>query len=121
MAVAGTNAVTMVEHDGFAVTAKEIDEGDDPVGRCNHLMSIVATDIYTAVECAFTVKRIDALPEAARYLPFDRPEVWCRIGTAPVRRGGITRQAKRNADRGRAAQRRTTQGVQLIKRGNHFR
>src|ERR1700736_14972 len=111
MAVAGTNAVTMVEHDDFAVTAKEVDEGDDPVRRCNHLMSIVAADINTAVECAFTVKRIDALPEASRYLPFDRPQVWCRIGAEPVRRGGVTRQAKRNADRGRPAQRRTTQSV----------
>src|SRR4030088_1809738 len=111
MAVAGTDAVTMVEHHGFAVTAKEVDEGDHPVRRGNHLMSIVAADIYTAVECAFTVKRIDALSEAARYLPFDRPEVWCRIGPEPVRRGGVACQAKSNADRGRAAQRRTTQSV----------
>ena len=111
MAVAGSDAVTMVEHDDFAITAKEVDEGDHRVRRGNHLMSIVATDVYTAVECAFTVKRIDTLPEAARYLPFDRPEVWCRIGTEPVRRGGVTRQAKSNADRGRAAQRRATQSV----------
>src|ERR1700736_5888210 len=33
MAVAGTDAVTMVEHDDFAVTAKEVDEGDHPVRR----------------------------------------------------------------------------------------
>src|ERR1700680_455803 len=69
MAVAGTNAVTMVEHDGLAITTKQVDESDDPVGRCNHLMSIAATDIYTAVEGTFTVKRINALPEAARSCP----------------------------------------------------
>src|SRR5260370_40168415 len=111
MAVAGTDAVTVVEHDDFAVAAKEVDEGDHPVRRGNHLMSILATDIHAAVECAFTVKWIDALPEAAGYLPFDRPEVWCRIGAEPVRRGGVACQAESNADRGRAAQRRTTQGV----------
>jgi len=73
-------------------------------------MSIVATDIYTAVECAFTVKRIDALPK----LPVTCPSTGQRFGaelhgTSPP--CGVTRQAKSNADRGRAAQRRTTQGV----------
>src|ERR1700687_4911238 len=65
MAVAGTNAVTMLEHECFAITTQHVAERDDPVGRCYHLMSIAAPDIYTAVECTFTVKRINALPEAA--------------------------------------------------------
>src|ERR1700716_566394 len=111
MAVTCTNAVTMVEHDSFAITAEEICEGDYTVRRGNYLMAIVAADIHAAVECAFTIKRIDALAEASRYLSLDRPEVGCRIGTEPVRRGGVAGQAKRNADRGRAAERRTTQGV----------
>src|SRR5260370_32873863 len=111
MAGAGSEAGTMVEHDALPVTAKEVDEGDHRVGRGNHLMSIVATDVYTAVECAFTVKRIDTLPEAARYLPFDRPEVWCRIGAEPVRRSGVACQAKSNADRVLVAYRRTAHSV----------
>src|ERR1700730_13811173 len=65
----------VINHDGLAVAAHDITEGHDSVGGCNNLGAVVAANINPAVECAFTVERIDALPEAACDLAIHRPEV----------------------------------------------
>ena len=85
MAVAGGDAVAVVDHDGFAVSAQEIGEGDHSIGGRDDGLAVGAADIDAAVKCAFTVEWDRALAEAAGYLAFDRPEVGRGIGAAPNR------------------------------------
>src|SRR5579872_5570644 len=44
MAVAGRDAVAVVEHDGLAVSAHEVGEGDNAVGGSDHRMAVAAAD-----------------------------------------------------------------------------
>src|SRR5271155_5418087 len=86
-AVAGGDAVAVVDHDGLAVSAHKISESDYAVGGCDHWMAVIAADIHAAMKCAFSVERIDAFPETSRHLAFNRPQVGRRVGAVPVRRG----------------------------------
>ena len=100
MAVARRDAVSVIHHDGLAVSAHEIGEGDYAVGGRDDWMAIVAADIYAAVKCAFTVEGIDALAEAASNLAFDRPEIGKRVGAIPIGGGGVAGHAEADAHGG---------------------
>jgi hypothetical protein len=94
MAVAGGDAVAVIHHEGFAVSAHEIGEGDDAVCRSDDGMAVVAANINAAVKCAFPVKGINALAKAAGDLAFYGPQIrerrwrgtnrrWWRCGSFP--------------------------------------
>src|SRR5216684_2233438 len=61
VSVARANAVTMVKHHRLAVSAEEIYESDDTIGRGDHLVAVSAANIDSAVERTFTIERIDTL------------------------------------------------------------
>ena len=84
VAVAGGDAVAVIEHDGASVAAEEVGEGDGTVGRRDHGRAYVGGDIDAGVEGAFSVKRIDALAERAGDLAFDGPEIGSRVGADPI-------------------------------------
>ncbi len=75
VAVAGGDAVAVIHHDGLAVSALEICEGDHAIGGRDDRVAIRAADIHPAVKRAFTVEWVNALAEAGRDLAFDRPQV----------------------------------------------
>src|ERR1700733_9135457 len=87
VAVASRDAVPMIHHDGLTVSAKKIGEGYDAISGCNDGMTIGAANIHAAVKSTFSIEWIDPLPEAARHLAIDRPQVGRRIGAVPVCRG----------------------------------
>src|ERR1700677_3284018 len=84
MAVAGGDAVAVVEHDGAPVAAEEVSEGDGAVGGGNYGRTYVGGDIDPGVEGAFSVEGIDALAERAGDLAFDGPEIGSRISAEPI-------------------------------------
>ena len=77
-------------------------------------MTVSCADIHAAVKCAFSVKWIDALTEAAGDLAFNRPEIRSGIGAGPIGRGGIASHSQADANRGRAGKGGGAQGAQLI-------
>ena len=89
VAVAGGNAVAVVEHDGASVASEEVGEGDGAVGGSDHGRAYVGGDIDAGVEGAFSVKGIDALAEGAGDLAFNGPEIGSGIGADPIGGGGI--------------------------------
>src|ERR1700734_3947006 len=98
MAVAGRDAVAVVHHNRFAVSAEEIGESDHAVGGGNDGLAVGASDIHATVKRAFAVEWVDAFPEVSGYLAFNRPEIGSRIGSVPVSGGGIARQSQADAD-----------------------
>ena len=71
--VAGADPVSVVDHDGLAVSAHVVGKGHNAVSWGDDGMAEIAADIDTAVECSLTVEWIDALAEAASHLAFNRP------------------------------------------------
>ena len=69
MAVAGGDAVAVVDDDGASVAAHEIGEYDQAIGGSHDRLSVFRTDINSTVESAFSVKWIDALAEGSRNGP----------------------------------------------------
>src|SRR3984885_560410 len=116
VAVAGGDPVAVIQHDGLAISAKEVGEDDYAVGRSNHCVAVRAANINPAMKCALSVERIDALSEASCDLAFNRPEVGRGVRPEPVRRGGVTGHAQADADRGSATERGVAQNAQLIER-----
>ena len=104
MTIAGADPVTVINHDGLAVSAQSFSRQNDSIGRSDDLFPVSATDIHTAVECPFTVEWIDALTEAARYLAFDGPEVRGGVGFNPVGSRGVTGQAHGQTNHGGTGQ-----------------
>ena len=94
VAVAGGDAVAVVDHDGASVAALKVGESNEAVGRSDHGRADTRGNIDAGMEGAFSVKRIDALAEGAGDLAFDRPEVRSRVGADPVCRGGVLGEAK---------------------------
>jgi hypothetical protein len=92
--VAGADAVAVVDHDRLAVSAEDVAEDNNPIGRSNNRGAITAADIHAAMECAFSVKWIDALSKAACDLAFDRPKVGSRVRLDPVGGRGVAGQAQ---------------------------
>ena len=121
VAIARADAASMVHHDDLAVTAQRFGGDYDPIRGRNDLLAIRAANINTAVKCAFAVKWIDALPEAARDLPFHRPNVRGRVGPDPIRRRGVAGEPHRESDHRGAGQGRGPQSVQLIQRRSDVR
>jgi hypothetical protein len=121
VAIARADAASMVHHDDLAVAAQGFGCDYDSIRGCNDLLAVRAANINPAVECAFAVKWIDALAEAARDLPFHRPDVRGRVGPDPISRRGVASEPHRKADHRRAGQRRGPQGVQLIQRRSDIR
>src|ERR1700683_756977 len=115
-AAAGGEPVAVIQHDGLAISAKEVGEDDYAVGRSNHCVAVRAANINPAMKCALSVERIDALSEASCDLAFNRPEVGRGVRPEPVRRGGVTGHAQADADRGSATERGVAQNAQLIER-----
>src|SRR5947209_4130185 len=70
MAVAGGDAVSVVNHDGATVAAQKISESNCAVSRSDHGRADTGGDIDTGVERAFSIERIDALAEGAGDLAF---------------------------------------------------
>src|SRR5581483_3153769 len=121
MAVASADAIAMVDHDRLAIAAHGFCQGDNAIGRGDDSCAVVAADIHSAMERAFSVERIDALTEASGDLSLDRPEIGSGVSLDPVGRGGVPSQPHRQTDHGRTAQSRAAQRVQLIERGAYVR
>src|SRR5579871_976498 len=98
----------MVNHDRLAIAAHRFCEGHDAIGRGDDLGAIAASDIDSAMERSFTIEWIDALAETSGHLAFNRPKIWSRIRTNPVRRGRIAGQTHRQTDHGCSRQGRGT-------------
>ena len=74
VAVASGNAVAVIDHDGFAVSAQKVGEGYYAVGGRDDGMTERAANINAAVKCAFSVEWVDALAETAGNLAVNRPQ-----------------------------------------------
>src|ERR1700733_419708 len=94
VAVASRDAVAMIHHDGLTVSAKKIGEGYDAICGRDDGMTIGAANIHATVKSAFSIEGINPLPEAARDLAVDWPQVGGRIGAVPVCRGGVASHSK---------------------------
>ena len=116
MAVAGGDAVAVVEHDGAPVASEEVGEGDGAVGGSDHGRAYVGGDVDAGVEGAFSIKGIDALTERSGDLAFDGPEVGSGIGANPIGGGGILGEAERDANAGGAGQCGVLKSIKLIER-----
>jgi len=121
VAVAGGDAVAVIEHDGASVAAEEVGEGDGAVGRRDHGRAYVGGDIDAGVEGAFSVKGIDAFAERAGDLAFDGPEIGSRVGADPIGGGGIFGEPERDAYAGGSAECGVLERVKLIERGANLR
>ena len=102
MAIACGEPIAVVDFDHLAVSALKISVGHNTTGGRDDWMPVAASNVYTAVECAFTVEWIDALTEAAGHLAFDGPEIRGRVGANPVGGGRVPRQAHGEADHRRS-------------------
>src|SRR5580704_3730231 len=94
VAVAGGDAVAVIDHDGLAVSTKEVGEGDHAIGGRDDGVTVRAANIHPAVKRTFPVKWVDALAEAAGDLAFNRPETGRGAGAGPIGRGGVASHAK---------------------------
>src|SRR5579863_9674861 len=63
VAVAGGDAVAVIENNGAAVAAHEVGEFDDAVGGRDHRLAHGSGNIHAGVECTFAVEGINALAE----------------------------------------------------------
>ena len=104
MSVTGGDAVAVIDHDSATVSAEEVGEGDGAVGGGDDGGSDNGGNIDAGVECAFSVKWIDAFAEGAGDLAFDGPEVGSGVGAGPVGGGGIFCEAERDAYAGCAGE-----------------
>src|SRR5450631_3585658 len=75
VAVACRDAMAVVDHDGASVSAHEVGKGDDSVGGRHNGLPVSGSDIDAAVECAFSVERVNALAKRSSYRAFDRPKI----------------------------------------------
>src|SRR5579872_5883170 len=100
MAVTGADAVPVIDHDGPAVPAHGVYEGDQAIGRGDDLCAEAATDVDAAMKRAFTVKRVNAFAETAGDLAVDGPEIRGGVGLDPVSGRDVAGQAHGQADHG---------------------
>jgi hypothetical protein len=63
VSVPGGDAMTVVNHDRAAITAKEIGECDVSIGRSNYGLSDAGGNIHAAMERALTIEWIDSFAE----------------------------------------------------------
>src|SRR4051812_19519666 len=54
--VAGTDSVTVVDHDGAAIAAHEIRKNHYPISRSHYSLTIGRGDVYSTMKSAFTVE-----------------------------------------------------------------
>src|SRR5579863_8342845 len=93
MPVASADSVAVIDHNRLPVAAHNVRERHNAIGGSDNRSTVAASDIYAAMECAFSVERVDALAEASGDLAFDRPKIGSGIGLCPISSGGVPRQA----------------------------
>ena len=116
VAVAGGDAMAVIDGDEVSVAAHEFGEGDDAVGGGVDRGAVGNRNINAAMERAFSVEGIDALTEGAGEASFDRPERWRVGGASPIGERGETVGCILQAGGGSSGESGTAQGVESIKR-----
>src|SRR5438477_1527204 len=94
--------MSVVHHDCPAISIHEISHQDDTIRRSNHASAVFAGDIHTAMEGAFTVKRINAFAKFPGDRTFHRPKGRGSSHAQPVAHRRIAQSAHANTD-GRGA------------------
>lgn len=59
MAISCGDSVSVIENDGASVAPTEISEFDNAIGWRDHRLTDGGGDIYAAVECSFTIERVN--------------------------------------------------------------
>src|SRR5690242_16594308 len=113
--------MTMVHNHGTSVSTHEVGECHYTVSRSNHGRPVGGRDVHAAVECAFSVERIDALAEGTGYRTFHRPQIRGGVGAHPVGGGHVFVKSKTDTHSCGASQGGILQRVQLVQRGGNFR
>ena len=75
VAVAGRDAMSVIQHESLAVSAHEVSERDHAIRRRDDGMTVGTADINAAMKCALSIERINALAEAAGDGAFHRPQI----------------------------------------------
>ena len=91
------NIVPVIDLDHASVARSQRRENYDAIGRSHNTRSHRTGNINAAMECAFPVEWIDALPEIASDRTFHRPERRSRSHALPIGQRCLF-QAKSDSD-----------------------
>src|SRR5256714_4634464 len=105
MSIACSDAMAMVENYSASISAHEIGEGHRGIRRGHDRLPNGRSNINAGMECALTIKRIDAFAKSCRNRALDRPQIRSRVSANPISPGHVARQSTRQHRRSRTAQR----------------
>ena len=81
--IAGADAMAVVEDHSAPIATHKVCKHDHAIRWGDHRLPIGRTDIHTAVESTFPVKRVNAFPKGAGHRAFHRPQVRGGVGAGP--------------------------------------
>src|SRR5216684_2423200 len=94
MCVPGGDSETMIDDHQAAVACMVLRDGDDSIRRGMNRSAVIRRHIYACVECTLTAEWIQALAEAIRNVPHDRPDRrGCRSDRTPPDDTGAPRRS----------------------------
>src|ERR1700757_5313679 len=94
MSVAGIDPMAVLKHDRPSVATHKVSESHRAIRRSDHRLPNHRRDIDAGMEGAFSVERIRTFAKRSGYLAFHGPEIRSRVGTSPISRRDVARQAK---------------------------